>query len=355
MPDRNRNNPAGDLEARKIVGEFEWDDGDEFGRGQPSRPIRHLPDGGGVVEITTRTLQGRFLMKPAQSANELIAGVIGRALELHPRVELYGYWFLSNHYNLLAGFPDVETMCAFMTFVNSNLARELGALYDWKEKFWGRRYRAILVVDEEAEVNRLAYLLAQGTKEGLVARPREWPGLKCLETLVTGKPVMGRWINRTGIYNARRGGKRVSEEDFVTYYPIRIAPLPAWKQLREAERRERTLALLAAIERRGADECKRRGRAPMGAKRILAQNPHDHPASIARSPAPMCHASSRKGFWKYANAYFSFLAEYRELSDRVLEGDLSALDEFPRRCFRPAPPPIVRAARRRRRQRQPSA
>lgn len=342
MPDWNRNKD-GSAQTQKLVWDLEWEEASPFGSDQPSRPIRHLPPGGGIVEITTRTIQGRVLLKPGDEANSRIGGVLGRALDQHPEVKLFGYWFLSNHYNLLAWFPDVETMRSFMTFVNSNLARELGALYEWKEKFWSRRYRAILVVDEDAQVKRLAYLLSQGTKEGLVARPREWPGLKSLETLLTGKKIFGRWLNRTGIYNARKCGKAIREEDFVIYYPLDLAPLPVWEKLSEDRRRVLIADLIEKIERKGAEECRRRGRSPMGAKKILAQHPHSHPSTIARSPAPMCHASSRKSFWKYANAYGAFLALFRELSERVLDGDLSALDEFPKRCFRPAPPPLLRA------------
>ena len=49
-----------------------------------------------------------------------------------------------------------------MCFVKSNLAREAGRIVDWKEKYWGRRYRAIEISDEEAAwVERLRYMLSQ--------------------------------------------------------------------------------------------------------------------------------------------------------------------------------------------------
>jgi hypothetical protein len=37
----------------------------------------------------------------------------------------------------------------FMGYVNSNLAREAGRLNRWREKFWSRRYRAIVASQEE--------------------------------------------------------------------------------------------------------------------------------------------------------------------------------------------------------------
>src|SRR5690242_7802871 len=46
-------------------------------------------------------------------------------------------------------------------------ACEAGRLVDWREKFWSRRYRAIVVSGEEgAQRERLKYVLSHGAKEG---------------------------------------------------------------------------------------------------------------------------------------------------------------------------------------------
>ena len=314
---------------------------------QPSRPIKHLPEGGAVVEITTRTIHGRFLMKPGTKANEAILGILGRALHVFPDVRLHAFWFLSNHYNLLAFFPDVFVMAAFMNHVNSNLARELGMLHDWPEKFFGRRYRGIVLVDPGAEVPRLAYLLAQGTKEGLVSRPFDWPGAKCLGALVDGDSITGKWLDRTALFRARKRNPNAREKDFYVHYPIDLEPLPTWEHLSDGERRARARALVDAIEKMAAEENQRRRRKPMNPEKILRQNPHDSPVRIARSPAPMCHASSKQRFWGYVEFYGTFLQAYRTASEAFRGGDLAALEQFPPGCFRPGfAPESVRAPRR---------
>jgi REP-associated tyrosine transposase len=78
-----------------------------------------------------------------------------------------------------------------MNYVNSNVAREAGRLHDWKEKFWGRRYRAIPILDEVAQVDRLHYLLSHGCKEGLTDHPRVWPGVSSFDAMLRDESTRG--------------------------------------------------------------------------------------------------------------------------------------------------------------------
>jgi hypothetical protein len=55
-----------------------------------------------IVEITVRTIQGRFLMKPTPENTHLLLGVIGRA-QSRLGLELYAYAYLSNHGSILRG------------------------------------------------------------------------------------------------------------------------------------------------------------------------------------------------------------------------------------------------------------
>ena len=59
------------------------------------RPVRFIPEGGALVEITGRTMQGRFLFIPSATFTDIALGVLGRAQRLH-NVRLFGYVVLSN-------------------------------------------------------------------------------------------------------------------------------------------------------------------------------------------------------------------------------------------------------------------
>ena len=113
-----------------------------------SRPLRFIPDGGALVEVACRTIHSRFLLRPGRELDEIIVGVLGRAQRLY-KMRICGYMFASSHYHLLLDVDDARQLSQFMCYVGSNVAREAGRLYRWPEKFWSRRYRAIVVSGED--------------------------------------------------------------------------------------------------------------------------------------------------------------------------------------------------------------
>ena len=66
-----------------------------------SRKLRFIPEGGAVVEATSRTIQGRLLLRPSPQLNEIVIGVLGRAQRLYP-LEILGYVFLMSQSECLA-------------------------------------------------------------------------------------------------------------------------------------------------------------------------------------------------------------------------------------------------------------
>jgi len=298
-----------------------------------------MPDSHTVFEITSRTIQRRYLMRPSNEVNEIILGVIGRAQERYPGVALYLMVFMSNHFELLGSAPDFGVLSAFIGYLKSNIARELGELHHWKEKFWGRRFRAIPVLDESALLGRVRYILEHGCKENLVERPGDWPGVNCVAALTEGKPLVGWWYDRTSAYWARREGRELASSDFAQRYEVKLTPLPCWAHLTESERQRRYRVLVDEIEQDTRDRLKTERIRPLGVARVLAQDPHSSPESQNRSPAPLCHAVRRRIRSWYHRSYRRFVEAYRRASEQFRAGDLSV--EFPPFCFRPPLPYAV--------------
>jgi hypothetical protein len=302
------------------------------------RPPRYVPKGyGDLVEVTTRTIQGRLLLRPSDDINEIFMGILGRALKVRPGVGIVAFTFMSNHYVMLLRVKDAGAMARFMEYVNGNLAREACRLHDWEDKLWSRRYRSIPVVDEASQVARLRYVLAHGAKEGLVQRPVDWPGAKSLDGLLHGKCLTGVWFDRTLEYNARRSGHKVGKYDFATRYEVPLVPLPCWEELSAEQRRRRCAALVADIEQEAAEENLREGRVPPGPEFILRQHPHDRPREMMRSPAPLCHAATKKARKAYRAVHDAVVEAFRAAAECLRVGSSEEVN-FPPGCFPPGLP-----------------
>jgi hypothetical protein len=63
------------------------------------RPLRFIPEHS-LVEITTRTLQGRLLLKPSPELTDIILGIIGKAQALYG-MTIHAFVFMSTHAHFL--------------------------------------------------------------------------------------------------------------------------------------------------------------------------------------------------------------------------------------------------------------
>ena len=285
-----------------------------------ARPLVFVPPGGAVFELTSRTLQGRFLLRPGHRLNTILLGVLGRAQRLY-EVELYAAAVLSNHFHLLARVETPQQLSGFMQYFKGNLAKEAGRHYGWREKFWGRRYRPIQVSDDEAAlVGRLRYILSQACKEGLVASPLDWPGVNCARALIEGKTLTGMWFDRTRQFYSLRRGEARPESDFASTEAVVFSQLPCWSDLNAEQYQAAVHDLVREIERATSESRTKQGTSPLGVTEILRQAPDQQPRRSYRSPAPRFHAPSSATRRSLTKAYALVHAAYREASDRLKQG-----------------------------------
>ncbi len=301
-----------------------------------SRRLRFVREGGSLVEVTCRTVQGRHLLRPSREVNEITAGVLGRAQRLYD-VRICAFVFVSSHYHLLLDVDNARQLANFMRYLNSNLALEMGRLAGWSDGIWSRRYQAIPVSGEEgAQISRLKYILSHGPKEGLVARPREWPGLHCARALTDGEPIEGYWFSRTLEYAARQRGEKFDRLQYATRETVTLSPLPCWKHLSDDARRTRILSLIDQIETEAANRRAETGAEPLGVAAVLGQHPHNRPRHLKKSPAPLFHAISQTVRRELYEGYAGFVAAFRQAAEKLKAGDRSAA--FPTGSFPPALP-----------------
>lgn len=314
--------------------------------GMPN-PLRFIPPGGALVEVTTCTIQNRFLLTPKPRLREIVIGALARAKTKCP-LQIVAFAFLSTHFHLLVWTPDAKTLSRFMGRFNSKMGKEVKRLTGWGEKIWGRRYRSILVSDEPlVQEDRLEYVLAHGVKEGLVERVLDWPGAHSAHALLTGDSMVGVWYDRTGAYRARRRKNPPKPEEFAQEEMLTLDPLPCWRPFTPEQRQARAAEIVARIEENARREREKTGVSVLGTTAIQTQHPHAQPNRAKKSPAPRFHAWSKKVYRELYEAYGDFVAAFRNAAEKWRAGDRMAA--FPEGSFPPGLPfveaaPVLAAA-----------
>jgi hypothetical protein len=279
-------------------------------------PLRqHMPNV--VYECTSRTIQGRFLLRPSAHLRRRMIGILAAAADLYPLVELHAFTVLSNHWEFLASCVCAEEFSLYTGYVNGNFARECGRAHAWTGPFWGRRVRVIPCLDDTATIDRLRYCIAQGAKEGLVASPLDWPGAAAVPALVGDMTLVGERVDRDALRRAREAAQRsgntqaVCEADYTRITILQLTRLPVFRALDASALRARHVALLDDVIALAAAE--RAGRPPLGIAAVLRQDPHAAPANFIATPAPPCHASSAQIRCAFLRLRGAFTLAYRRV------------------------------------------
>ncbi|HEY0556666.1 MAG TPA: transposase [Thermoanaerobaculia bacterium] len=300
------------------------------------RKLRYVPQSRTLVSITNRTIQGRYLLAPGTSFNDLFLGILGRTQRIHD-MEIAAVTVLSNHFHLVLIVDDAKEVADFMRDLQSKTAREVNRLTGWKGPVFERRYEMTVVTNEEAaQVERLKYVLANGVKENLVERVCEWPGVHSAEALMNGTPLQGHWFDRTRQYAARNQGEELRQDQYVFAESVVLSPIPCWAHLSDDRYRERIESLVDQIDTEAARARRQSGASVLGAKAILAQDPLTRPDSVARSPAPLVHAATKAARKMFYGIYAEFVSAFRAAAEALRHGrrDVS----FPAGSFPPALP-----------------
>jgi REP element-mobilizing transposase RayT len=300
------------------------------------RKLRYVPQSRTLVSITNRTIQGRYLLTPGLTFNDLLLGILGKTQRIR-EMDIAAVTVLSNHFHLLLIVDDAQEVAGFMRDLQSTLAREVNRLTGWKGPVFEHRYGMTVVTGEEsAQVERLKYVLANGVKENLVERVCEWPGVHSAEALMHGAPLQGHWFDRTRQHAAKNQGEELRRDQYVFAESVVLSPIPCWAHLPADRYRERIKTLVEEVEVDAARARQQSGAKVLGAKAILAQDPQTRPDSVACSPAPLVHAATKAARKMFYAIYAEFVSVFRAAAEALRQGrrDVS----FPAGCFPPALP-----------------
>jgi putative transposase len=229
-------------------------------------PRQILP--GATYLVTRRCTQRQFLLRPSQEVTGLFGFLLAVAAERH-HVEVHAVCVMSNHVHLVVTDPEAR-LPAFNRFLASLVARSMNALLVRGENFWATSRASMVALQTRADiVDKVAYLLANPVKAGLVEEGREWPGLWSDPVRMGGDAVE---FKRPGWFFRKKGKSSLPE--------VACLRLVAPPELGSPEefRREVTAAL-EAHQAKAKTELAEANRGFAGAAHALAQPPTSQPHS----------------------------------------------------------------------------
>lgn len=295
--------------------------------------------------IISRVFQGRHLLRPCEQLNDIIIGVMARALDQYTSVKLYAAAFLSNHLHMMLQGASHEVP-DFIGFVKREISRRWGGDPDiqWPGSMW-QEYLATALPTQESQEKCFAYVLSQGVKENLVERPQDWPGVHSAKAIMGNGSLVGKWFDATGYARAvdaerkKERPRQVKRSDFIAKRTLSFMPLPAWRELSSSQRVARGRAIIAEITQAARAARELSGAIVAGIKRVMSV-PLSHISKL--TPLPWYQKRRRMICWadprdastqRYVAEYWCFQHEFAAASEAYREGDVTAA--FPPRSYCP--------------------
>ncbi|MBI5608182.1 MAG: transposase [Deltaproteobacteria bacterium] len=208
-----------------------------------------------VHEVTLCTIDRRWWFEADNvGVRRAILGALAAA-QRRTRVRVHAFVFMSNHYHGLFSADYPEQFSMFLQLFHAAVARIVNRRWQRSGRVWSGRAVVIPVApDEESQLQRLEYLLAQNGKAGIGAHPSAWPGASSTPWLLDGTPLVGECLDQTAVALAGRNGR--SPGDLAAYteeLAVEMAPLPCFVGRPEAEWRAQIQQLAQGVaERFGA-------------------------------------------------------------------------------------------------------
>jgi len=145
--------------------------------GRMTQPRLVLP--GSTVMVTRRTLRRHHLFRPDPAMRQLYLYTLAVCAREFG-VLVHAVTLMSTHEHLIVTDPNGH-LPDFLRRLHRLVALGTKVLRKWEGPTWDHeRPSVVRLLTEQAIVEKLAYVMANPVKAGLVRRAREWPGLTVL-------------------------------------------------------------------------------------------------------------------------------------------------------------------------------
>lgn len=276
-----------------------------------TQPRLVLP--GDTVMITRRTLRRHHLFRPDSAIRQLYL----YALAISARqfgILVHAVTLMSTHEHLIVTDPRGRYP-EFLRRLHRLVSLATKVLRKWEGPTWDPEQTSVVrLLTEQAIIEKLAYVMANPVKAGLVRQARDWPGIVVLPH------ELGR---RTWTPTRPEAYFNAKNRQWCETVELRLTLPPSLQQrygdeaLREAVREE-----LRRQERQAQQEMRKRGWRFLGAEGVRRLSPYRRATSLEpgrdRNPTFAVARGQRKRFFlavaelrAFRRAYRSALEQWR--------------------------------------------
>ena len=204
--------------------------------------------------ISNRIHRGEFQFRPDGECNRILKGCLAREVA-RKNVRLVCYVFPSNHYHLVAGFPE-GNRAAFMRDFQGEVSRRITDYRGSDGELFPKPYHSQAILDAEMLLDRISYTVNNTVRHGLVTHPEAWPGVGSIEQIREDKPLVGKWLDHNEWHNLKRRDAPPPRSEAMVEYAVDLDVPRCIPGEDETERRQ---TMLEAIEEGRTCFCKKAG------------------------------------------------------------------------------------------------
>jgi putative transposase len=272
-----------------------------------------------------------------ETVNNIIGAWLAKAIA-HTGVDYYGLICMSNHPHHIVSHKDGKIE-KFFEYFNGQVAKALNRFHGRHHQVWSRRYSAIPILDEQADIERLVYLLTNPQKADLVDIIEQWPGLSSAPVYLghCDEPNEFLFFDRTAWDRAKRP-KAIAK--FLQVVSIKYTILPGLAHLPEEERKALARRRLTERETELRDERRSEGKTVVGIEDLKMNDSKTRPKNPKRGRMPLCHCTDKELKILFITARYIYANAYREQTRKYMETEMPGDLELPLGSY--PPPKLMR-------------
>ncbi len=268
---------------------------------------------GATSMVTRRTLRRHHLFRPDPAIAQLYLYTLGICAKEFG-MQLHAFVLMSTHEHLVLTDTN-RRLPDFLRRLHRLMALGTKVLRKWEGPVWDHeRPSVVRLLTERAVIERMAYVLANPVKAGLVQRAAHWPGVTVLPQ------QLGRrtWkVNRPDFYFDADNWP--DEVELTLTLPPPLQALYTDAQIRDAVALE-----LTHQERLARAEVRKKGWRVLGSERIRRVSPYGRAKSFEpirdRNPTFAVGRGQRRAFFGAVVELRAFRRAYRDALERWRAG-----------------------------------